>query len=99
MTKAEDTQEAPEVPPARWGLGEVALALLAGSVLSLILATAVQPAGYHPSSSTPIPLRVTAAGLIGLWIGLGGGNSPSRTMASQVFGQMQSSAAPTSRDT
>jgi uncharacterized protein len=73
VTKAEDTQEAPEVPPARWGLGEVALALLAGSVLSLILATAVQPAGYHPSSSTPIPLRVTAAGLIGLWIGLGGG--------------------------
>jgi len=58
---------------ARWGLGEVAAAFLAGTILSVLLATAAQPAGYRPGQGTPIPLIVTAAGLVGLWIGLCGG--------------------------
>jgi uncharacterized protein len=66
-------KEPPKIPPATWGLGEVAVAFLAGTILSLLLAGLVQPAGYRPGSATPIPLRVTAAGLLGLWIGLGGG--------------------------
>jgi uncharacterized protein len=73
VTEAEETNEAPDLPPARWGLGEVAIAFLAGSVVSLVLAGLVQPAGYRPGGGSQVPLQVTAAGLVGLWIGLAGG--------------------------
>lgn len=64
----------PGPPPVRWGLGEAALAFVAGVILASLLAGAMQAAvGYQAGRGRPVPLSVTTAGLIGLWLGLGGG--------------------------
>jgi uncharacterized protein len=66
--------ESTGVPPARWGLGEAAVAFLAGTILSVLLGGLAQAAtGYHPGQGKAIPLGVTAVSLVGLWAGLGGG--------------------------
>jgi uncharacterized protein len=73
----------PGLPPARWGLGEAAVAFLAGTVLSVLLGSVAQAAaGYHPGQGKAVPVGVTAASLIGLWAGLGGG----AVIASQTRG-------------
>lgn len=56
------------MPPPRWGLGDAALAVVAGYLLSgvtFVLFAAVT--GAREDS-----LGTTAAGLVGLWLGLGG---------------------------
>jgi membrane protease YdiL (CAAX protease family) len=66
--------EAPAAPSARWGLGEAAVAFLVGLTASALLAGLVQSAtGLQAGAGQPVPLPVTVASLIGLWIGLGGG--------------------------
>ena len=64
----------PPGPPPGWGLGEAAAAFVAGTILSALLGGLIQAAtGYQPAKGKPIPLIVTGAGLLGLWLGLGGG--------------------------
>ena len=63
-----------EAPPPRWGVADAAVAFVAGTVLAVLLGSLAQAAsGYQPSSGKPVPLAVNAAGLVGLWLGLGGG--------------------------
>jgi membrane protease YdiL (CAAX protease family) len=65
---------APDAPSVRWGLGEAALAFLAGSIASVFLGGLAQVAiGFKPGHNRPIPLAISVASLVGLWIGLGGG--------------------------
>ena len=64
----------PAAPPARWGLGEAAVAFLVGLTASAQFAGLVQSAtGVPAGQNKPIPLAVSLASLTGLWIGLGGG--------------------------
>lgn len=61
-------------PPIRWGLREAIATFLVAMVLSVIGASIAQSAiNYHPVKGKPMPIAVTIGGLIGLWIGLGGG--------------------------
>jgi membrane protease YdiL (CAAX protease family) len=61
-------------PPIRWGLREATATFLVAMVLSLLGAGIAQSAvNYHPLKGRPVPVAVTVGGLIGLWIGLGGG--------------------------
>jgi membrane protease YdiL (CAAX protease family) len=76
----------PEAPASgnRWGLGEAVLGFAAGLLLSAVAAAIAEKAtGYHPSSSAPIPVAVTAADVAGLWIGLVG----AALLASRTRGQ------------
>jgi uncharacterized protein len=66
---------APEVRASgnRWGLGEAALGFAVGLLLSAIGAGLAESAtGYRTSSPNGLPVAVTGADLIGLWIGLVG---------------------------
>jgi CAAX protease family protein len=63
----------PEAPASgnRWGLGEAVLGFAAGLLLSAAGAGIAESAtGYHPPSNAPIPVAVTGADVIGLWLGL-----------------------------
>ena len=63
----------PEAPASgnRWGLPEAVVAFAAGLVLSSLGATIAESAtGYHSGSSAPIPVAVTVADVLGLWVGL-----------------------------
>ena len=65
----------PEAPVSgnRWGLAEALLGFAIGLLLSAAAASIVaSAAGYRLSSSSPLPLAVTAADLAGLWTGLVG---------------------------
>lgn len=57
----------------RWGLGEAVAGFAAGLVLSALAATvAASATGYHTGSTAAIPVAVTAADVLGLWVGLVG---------------------------
>jgi membrane protease YdiL (CAAX protease family) len=74
LTEGETDPLRPSQSPARWGLGEAVAAFAVGTVLSAFAAAiAENVTGYHPGQGKAIPLGVTAASLIGLWIGLLGG--------------------------
>src|SRR6516164_6228637 len=63
----------PEAPASgnRWGLGEAVLGFAAGLLLSAAGAAIAEAAtDYHPPSSAPIPVAVTGADVLGLWLGL-----------------------------
>jgi membrane protease YdiL (CAAX protease family) len=61
-------------PPIRWGLREAVATFLVAMVLSVLGAGIAQSAvNYHPLKGRPVPIAVTIGGLVGLWIGLGGG--------------------------
>jgi membrane protease YdiL (CAAX protease family) len=63
----------PEAPASgnRWGLGEAAVGFVAGLVLAALASTIAESAtGYHTGSSAPIPVAVTVANVLGLWVGL-----------------------------
>ena len=61
-------------PPVRWGIREAVLAFVVGVLLSALGAGIAESAiNYHAVKGKPMPIGVTIAGLIGLWIGLGGG--------------------------
>jgi uncharacterized protein len=65
----------PEAPASgnRWGLGEAVAGFAAGLVLSAVAATVAESAtGYHTGSTAAIPIAVTAADVLGLWVGLVG---------------------------
>jgi uncharacterized protein len=65
---------APRPPAPSWGLGEAFGAFLVGLVLSAFAGqVAAAATGYHNRPGETVPVAVTVAGLVGLWIGLGGG--------------------------
>ena len=62
---------APSREGGRAGAAIAVAGFAAGLVLSAITAAVAEGAtGYHTSSSAPLPVAVTAADLVGLWIGL-----------------------------
>ncbi len=68
----------------RWGLPEAIIGFAVGLLLSAITAAIAEGAtGYHPSATSPIPVAVTAADVVGLWLGLIG----AVLFASRVRGQ------------
>ncbi len=76
----------PEAPASgnRWGLGEAIAGFAVGLVLSAVTASIAEGVtGYRPSSTSGIPLAVTAADVAGLWLGLIG----AVLFASRVRGQ------------
>jgi membrane protease YdiL (CAAX protease family) len=65
---------AADAPRVQWGLGEAIAAFVAGTVLSLLASGVAQQAvHYHSGTGAPVPVAVTVAGLVGLWVGLAGG--------------------------
>jgi membrane protease YdiL (CAAX protease family) len=56
-------------PEPRWGLGDAAIGYVVGFFASAVAASVWATASGNPRSST---LGTTAAGLIGLWVGLAG---------------------------
>ncbi len=62
-----------DTPRVRWGLGEAVGAYVAGTVLSLLASSIVASAVNYHGKGAPMPVAVTVAGLIGLWVGLAGG--------------------------
>ena len=61
-------------PPVRWGIREAIASFAIGVLLSALFAGIAESAiNYHAVKGKPMPIAVTIAGLIGLWIGLGGG--------------------------
>ena len=55
----------------RWGLPEAVLGFAVGLLLSGITAALAESlTGYRPASGSPIPVLVTAADVLGLWVGL-----------------------------
>jgi membrane protease YdiL (CAAX protease family) len=76
----------PEAPASgnRWGLGAAIIGFAVGLVFSAVAAAIAEAAtGYHPSSTSSIPVAVTAADVAGLWLGLIG----AVLFASRVQGQ------------
>ena len=68
----------------RWGLGEAVAGFAGGLVLAAVGATIAESAtGYHPGSGVPIPVAVTVANVLGLWVGL----VASAVIASRVRGR------------
>jgi membrane protease YdiL (CAAX protease family) len=75
----------PEAPASgnRWGLAEAVLGFALGLVLSAVgAAVAESMTGYRSSSGAALPIAVTGADVVGLWIGLVG----SAVYASRVRG-------------
>lgn len=76
----------PEAPASgnRWGLREAVLGFAIGLLLSAVTAAVAEAAtGYRPSSGGAVPVAVTVAGVVGLWVGLVG----AVLYASRVHGQ------------
>jgi membrane protease YdiL (CAAX protease family) len=81
----------PEAPASgnRWGLGEAVVGFAAGLILSVLAAAAAESAtGYHSGSTAAIPVAVTAADVLGLWVGLVGASlAASRLRGRNDLGQ------------
>lgn len=57
----------------RWGLGEAVGGFAVGLVLSVITASvAISATGYHSGRGQALPVAVTVADVLGLWVGLVG---------------------------
>ena len=66
-------REGEPAPEVRWGLGDAAVGYVVGFFMSALFAAAwAQATGGHPVGSTTEDLGTTAAGLLGLWVGLAG---------------------------
>jgi membrane protease YdiL (CAAX protease family) len=69
-----EDEDAGGASPIRWGLREATAAFLVALVLSALGGGIAQSAiHYHPLKGKPVPVAVTIGGLVGLWLGLGGG--------------------------
>jgi len=59
---------------AGWGLRHALFGFLVGTLLSALAAqTTASAIAFQPGHGRPVPLAVTVAGLVGLWLGLLGG--------------------------
>src|ERR1700722_3267248 len=84
MTEASTGTSASPARPNPWGFGEAVIGYAVGLVISLLTTSvAEQATGYTAGKGIDVPVAVSVASVLGLWVGLvGGAVRASRTKGS-----------------